>query len=140
MNSRYKVSIVDDNKAFRDGLRFFIENQTDWEIISEESTGVDFLKSELTRLPQIIFIDINMPLLNGIETVYRFFEKYYRYDIVVIGITMYANDYQVQTLIEAGFKGCILKKDVYRCLKPAVDKIIGGGVYYDGFIRNSKIQ
>ncbi len=138
MNKGYRVSIVDDNKVFRDGLRFFIETQTNWEILQEASSGIEFLEAERSDFPDIVFMDINMPLLNGMKTIQEFFAKYARYNVKVIGITMYSSEYQLQSLIEAGFSACVLKKDVYNCLKLAVDKVMSNGMYFNKFINVNK--
>jgi len=137
MRSGLKISIVDDNKIFRDGLRFFIENNTDWEIICEASSGIEFIEKECDDFPDIVLMDINMPGLNGIDSTFQYISKHSRFHIKVIALTMYAHDFHIQSFMEAGIKGCILKKDVYAELKVAVEKVMKNGVYYSSFINST---
>lgn len=130
MSEQLKVSIVDDNRFFRDGLRFFIETQTNWTILHEKSSGLDLLKTQIDELPDVVFMDINMPGLNGMETLKRFYSNPKCADVKTIALTMYSDKYHKQSLIEANFSACILKRDVYKELKHAVEAIINGELYF----------
>ncbi|WP_075590547.1 response regulator [Labilibacter marinus] len=131
MSERLKVCIVDDNQYFRDGLRFYIETQTNWDILCEHSSGMEFLKEKKEELPNIVFMDINMPGMNGVETTSRFFENIKDPNVKVIALTMYSSEYHKPTLIEANFSACVLKRDVYKELKSAVDNVINGELYFN---------
>ncbi len=137
MNKRLKIIIVDDNTRFREGLRFFIENHTNWIIIQEEASGMDFLQRDFSQLPDIIFIDLNMPIINGVDTIYKFFSKHASLPIKVIATTMYRDEFQLQKLIEVGFSGFVLKKDIYNNLTEAVEKVMQGGVYFHKYIKKA---
>jgi len=130
MNNEVKVSIVDDNEIFRDGLRFFIENNTEWQILHEVSSGNEFVNLSMDEFPDIVLMDINMPGRDGFETTYKFMLKHARFDIKVIALTMYMNDFQMKSFMKAGISGCILKKDVYQHLIEAVETVLHKGVYF----------
>ncbi len=137
MSRRLKIIIVDDNSTFREGLRFFIENHTNWIVIQEESSGIDFLQKGFTQLPDIILMDINMPIMNGVETIYQFFSIHAPSPIKVIATTMHIDEFRLQKLIEVGFSGFLLKKDIYNYLKEAADKVMQGGVYFHKYIKKA---
>lgn len=139
MKKELKVIIIDNNSRFREGLRFFIDNHTNWIIIQEESSGIEFLQNGYTQLPDIILIDLNMPQINGTETIYQFFSKNASLPIKVIATTMHGDEFQLQKLIEVGFSGFVLKKDIYKYLHEAVEKVMQGGVYFHKYIKRNLI-
>ncbi len=136
MNKGVKISIVDDNKIFREGLRFFIENNTDWKILHEVSSGTEFVDLDIKDFPDVVLMDINMPGRNGLESTFDFMVKHVRFDIKVIALTMYLDDFHIKSFINAGISGCILKRDVYNQLSEAVDTVLNRGVYFKTFINN----
>nr|WP_321406369.1 response regulator transcription factor [uncultured Carboxylicivirga sp.] len=130
MSNSLKISIVDDNKFFREGLRFFIESETEWTITQEEESGLSLIDKGFLIIPDIVLMDINMPKLNGIETTFNLLNGYSRTEIKFIAITLHSDRYHIEALIKAGFRGCILKKDVYSELKQAVEKVHTNGLYF----------
>lgn len=130
MSGSLKISIIDDNKFFREGLRFLIESETNWKIVHEEDSGVKLIEKGFIVTPNIVLMDINMPKLNGIDTTFRLLNTYSRGQIKVIAITLHADKYDLEALIKAGFKGCILKKDVYSDLIKAVEQVMDNRVYF----------
>ncbi len=130
MHKGIKISIVHDNKIFREGLRFFIEDNTDWSILHETSSGVEFLKLQLKEFPDVVLMDINMPEREAFSLTYDFLSKYTQYNIKVIGLTMYANDLHIKKYMEAGISGCLLKKDIYKHLQEAVEEVINDRFYF----------
>jgi len=140
MTKKLKVVIIDDNDIFREGLRFFIENKTDWEIIQEETSGGEFLKQNYKQQADVILLDINMLKLNGIDTVVQYFDKNAPTPTKVLAITSHLSDFQLQRLIVAGFSGYILKKDIYKYLKEAVEQVIEGRVYFHQYINKNNFN
>lgn len=126
MKDNLKIAIVDDNKIFRAGLRFFIETNTNWEISCEASSGNEFIEKRCMNIPNIVFMDINMPGLDGLQTASHYISKYPHHNIKVIAITMHCSQLLLQSLKEHGFMDCVLKKDVYTELIPTVEKAIAG--------------
>lgn len=127
--NKLKVCLVDDNKSFREALKYFIEINTDWEIVNEFHSGVDFIEQfNKVVLPDVVFIDYQMPGIDGILTAEQIL-----YDcrfINFIAVTMYTNKLFLEELIGSGFKGCIHKKDVHTQLIPAVETVLKGSVYF----------
>ncbi len=102
-----KVILVDDQPTYRFSLRNILEDAGDVEIIGEASDGVDFIELMRHLKPDIVFIDIEMPRMNGIEATkiaLRVFP-----DLVIIGLSMYDNQNYINQLIEAGARGYLLK-------------------------------
>jgi len=131
MTRQLNIGIVDDNKFFREGLRFFIESKTEWRIVQEEESGIDLLEKGFIIIPDILLMDINMPGLNGIDTTFQILSRYSRLNTKVIAVTLHSDNNNIEALIKAGFRGCILKKNVYTDLIKAVNIVKDGRVYFN---------
>jgi two-component system, NarL family, response regulator NreC len=125
--NKAKITIVDDSDTFRKGLRFYIENFLKHEVVAEASNGYDLIKSINTIKPDIILMDIEMPGLNGIETTKQIL---FDFNYKVIAVTNYDEPAYLKELVFAGFKGVILKKDLYQQLETALECVYNGDVYF----------
>jgi DNA-binding NarL/FixJ family response regulator len=122
------ITIVDDHELFRDGLKLVLSQIKLDLIISEASNGQEFLVSLKEQVPDIVLMDINMPVLNGRETVKRALEIYP--DLKIIAVTMHGEENFYMQMIEAGVKGIILKKSGKYELEQAVHEVLDGGNYF----------
>lgn len=66
-----KIIVVDDNKTFRDGITYYLENVLKHEVISTAENGTDFLHLNNAHEADIILMDVEMPGVNGIEAAKR---------------------------------------------------------------------
>ncbi len=122
------VAIVDDHELFRDGLKLVLSQINPDFIITEASNGQDFFNSIDTQVPDIVLMDINMPVMNGRDTVVKALEKYP--DLKIIAVTMYGEEIYYLQMIEAGVKGIILKKSGKYELEQAIQEVLGGGNFF----------
>jgi len=122
------VSIVDDHELFRDGLKLVLSQLNPVFKISEAANGQEFLKSLEVQVPDIVLMDINMPVLNGRETTKRALEMYP--DLKIIAVTMYGEENFYMQMIEAGVKGIILKKAGKYELEQAIHEVLDGGNFF----------
>lgn len=104
---KQKIILVDDQPLYRNVVKTVLQNIGDVEIIAEASNGVDFLELLNTHRPDIIFMDIEMPRMDGIEATKKALEK--NPDLVIIGLSMYENKNYVDELVKAGARGYLLK-------------------------------
>ncbi|MCB0107127.1 MAG: response regulator transcription factor [Caldilineaceae bacterium] len=107
MNEKIRILIVDDHKAFLDGLRAMLQSAADVEIIGEATTGAAAVALALTLQPDIIFMDIQMPGMNGVDATRRI--VYSSPHIGVIMMTMFEDDDSVFSAMRAGARGYLLK-------------------------------
>jgi len=102
-----KIMIVDDHLVVREGLKQLLEIE-DWiEVIAEAASGLECLSTLEEICPDLIFMDIMMPGINGIETARQISEKYPH--IKIIMLTIYGDEKFVTEAIKAGAKGYVLK-------------------------------
>lgn len=122
------VAIIDDHELFRDGLKLVVSNIDPGFIITESSNGQEFLNGLKLQKPDVVLMDINMPVLNGRETVLKALEIYP--DLKIIAVTMYGEEIYYLQMIEAGVKGIILKKSGRYELEQAIQEVLEGGNFF----------
>jgi len=105
--SKIKVMIVDDHVVVREGLKKLLEVNNDIEVIAEAGTGSECLQLLETFLPDLIFMDVRMPGIGGIETARLVCQRHPQ--IKVVMLTIYEDDHYVTEAIKAGAKGYVLK-------------------------------
>lgn len=125
--NKIRVSIVDDQALLRDGLKTILEMEEDLEIVGLAKNGLEALEIAATCQPDVILLDIRMPLMDGVETV-KIIKKRYP-QIKVIILTTFNDDEYIIGAIANGANGYLLK-DI------EVEKLIEGihDVYYGKMI------
>ena len=128
MHSGCHIFIVDDHELFRDGLKLVLSQLSPDCRISEASNGTDFLVSLKNEVPDVVLMDINMPVLNGRETTIKALEI--SPQLKIIAVTMYGEENYYMQMIEAGVKGIILKKSGKYELEQAIQEVLEGGNFF----------
>lgn len=129
-----KIILVDDQPTYRYTLRNILEDAGEIEIIGEASDGQEFLQMLKNNTPDIVFIDIEMPKMNGIEATKEALKI--KPDLVIIGLSLYENQDYVNQLINAGAKGYLLKMsnnfNLFRLIlqNPKGDVFFSDGISY----------
>ena len=105
---KIRVMIVDDHLLVREGLRQLLEIEDDIEVVAEAGSGLECLEIMETALPDLVFMDVRMPGVSGLETTRLVCQRYPQVKVIVL--TIYEDDQYVREAIEAGAKGYALKK------------------------------
>lgn len=123
-----KVIIVDDHTLFRNGLRILLNNIENYHVIAEAANGKQFLELMDTLEPDIVLMDINMPVMDGIEASTIAHEKYP--DLKIITLSMYGEEDYYYKMVNAGVKGFVLKNSDIKEVKTALDIVYEGGSFF----------
>ncbi len=106
--SKIRVLVCDDHTILREGIRLLLNSQPDMEVVAEAVDGRDAIEQARMCTPDVILMDIAMPLLNGLEAT----KQIRRANPIarVLVLTMYESDEYVAQMLEAGAAGYVLKK------------------------------
>lgn len=102
-----RLLLVDDQSLFREGLRLLLAQQPDLEIVGEASHGAEALALARSRSPDVILMDLRMPVMNGIEATRRIVAE--RLPARIIVLTTFEDDEEVYAALAAGATGYLLK-------------------------------
>lgn len=101
------VVLVDDEQALRRGIRFILEGAADIEVVAEASNGRDGVARVLDLRPDVVLMDIRMPVMDGIEAAGQL--RASAPDIPVVMLTAFDTDEFIVDALHAGAMGFLLK-------------------------------
>ncbi|MBP7694037.1 MAG: response regulator transcription factor [Anaerolineales bacterium] len=120
-----RILLVDDQRLMREGLRTLLELESDLDVVGEAGDGQAALEQFAALRPDVVLMDIRMPVLNGVEATRRLREKWP--EVRVIILTTFADDANVFDGLRAGARGYLLKDVSGADLAAAVRTVAGGG-------------
>lgn len=127
-DTKIQVALVDDHQLFRSGINFIISDTNDIEIAFEASNGQEFLEFVDQYQPDLVLMDINMPIVDGVEATRKALEKFP--DLKILVLSMFGEVDYYNTMIDLGVKGFILKDIDNDELIDAIRKVNKGGSYF----------
>src|SRR5579885_2660577 len=107
MDQRIRILLADDHTVVRDGLRVLLERQPDFEIAGEAADGIEAVRLAEQSNPDVVLMDIAMPLLNGIEATRRIVAKCA--DTAVVILSMHYDESYIIRALKAGARGYLVK-------------------------------
>lgn len=128
MNEKIKVFIVDDHDIFRDGIKLLLSSGHVAEVIGEASNGKEFLDNAEKYKPDVVLMDIAMPVMDGIETTKRASEKFA--GVKILALTMFGEEKYYYQMIQSGVKGFIMKSAGINELLKGITEVANGRSYF----------
>jgi DNA-binding NarL/FixJ family response regulator len=107
MSNQIKVSIADDHKIFRDGIRMALKDKEYLQILWEAEDGRDLMHKLKIKLPDVILMDIRMPEIDGINAISIIRKEYEQLKIIVL--TMYDDQELITKMMEMGANAYLTK-------------------------------
>jgi DNA-binding NarL/FixJ family response regulator len=126
---RIRVLLADDHAVVRRGLRGFFELQDDVEIVGEAEDGQRAVELAIELRPDVVLMDLVMPILDGIEATARI--KAAAPDVEVVALTSFIEEERVTAALEAGATGYLLKDADADDVARAVRRAHAGEVHLD---------
>ncbi len=128
-----QIALVDDHRLFRSGIASLIDNFTGYNILFEAGNGDEMIqKISPKSKPDIILLDINMPVRDGTSTA-QWLRKNYP-EIAIVILSMFDDADKVLTMLRLGVKGYLLKDSEPFEFEQALQKVSQGEVYYPEFV------
>ncbi len=135
MEHKLKIYLVDDHSLFREGLKFLLNNSIYISEIREAVNGQDFLDHISEYLPDVVLMDIDMPVLNGIEATQQALKLFP--DLKIIALSMYSDENFYTEMIEAGAKGFLVKNSKFNDVETAILEVYNDRNYFSPEILSS---
>ena len=128
MQHQIKVFIVEDHAIFREGLKKILSSMEGVKIVGESANGADFLKKLQKAAPDIVLLDIKMPVMDGTEAAEKALRLIPGLNILVL--SMYGEEDYLYSMILLGIKGFLLKTTSLDNLETAIRSVAQGQQYY----------
>ena len=128
------VLLADDHTIVRQGIRTMLEEQESVEVVGEATNGNEAVELAKELAPDIIIMDIAMPLLNGLEATSHIKRATPKTKVLVL--TMYTNEEYVLRMLKAGANGYLLKQSAMADLLAALDALQKGEAFFSPSISN----
>jgi len=138
MSGRTKVLLADDHTIMREGLLSLLREQPDIVVVGTAENGREAVEKARRSFPDVVVIDIAMPLLNGIEAARQLRRVLPQTKVIVL--TMYADNDYVLRALQAGVQGYLLKKAAAAELLEAIRAVERGGFYLSSEISRVVIE
>jgi NarL family two-component system response regulator LiaR len=107
MGDRIRIIVADDHEVVRKGIREYLEDEPDMEVVAEARDGEEAVAKVDALHPDVVVLDIQMPNVSGVEATSRI--KAHHPDVKVLILTAYDNDPYIFALLKAGASGYLLK-------------------------------
>ena len=132
MADKIKIILVDDEILFRKGILFLLQREKNIEVIFEASDGqelLSFLNENSENLPDIILMDLKMPLLNGVEATKIIRNDFP--DIKIIALTSYNSNTFILNMIHVGASSYLIKNATPKEMILTINEVDRNGFYYN---------
>lgn len=133
MSKIVKIVIVDDHSMIREGLKQLLELDGDIQVIGEAGNGEECLELLKTVTPDVLLLDINMPVMNGLKMLEVLRNSKYSVQKILI-LTIHNEIEYLLKAIDIGVEGYVLKDADSAILKKAIYKVYDGEKYIDSLM------
>ena len=124
---KIKIFIADDHSMIREGIKQLIELESDLKVVGFANNGMEAIEKIEKLKPDVVLLDINMPVLNGMDTLVKLKES--NLEVKVIMLTIHNESEYIIRAMKLGCDGYILKEANSAELKNAIYTVYNGGRY-----------
>lgn len=122
-----RILVVDDHDVVREGVRTILATRADWEVIGEATNGKMAVEMALELQPDLIVMDITMPVMSGLEAAKEIAKHNLPSRLLVL--SMHELHYKIEDFAKMGIHGYVLKSDAVRDLIRALEELSAGGTF-----------
>jgi DNA-binding NarL/FixJ family response regulator len=133
-----KVLLAEDHTVVRQGLRVLLDAEEDIAVVGEAETGRQAVQLAVKLLPDVIVMDIAMPLLNGLEATRQIMKDVPASKVLIL--SSYSDDEYVHRLTEAGAAGYLLKQTAASDLIKAIHETYKGNAFFSPAISRRLLE
>jgi DNA-binding NarL/FixJ family response regulator len=123
-----RIVLADDHTILRKGLRLLLEREADFKVVAEASHGREAIDAVDREVPDLVIMDIAMPMMNGIEATKRVNETHPKTAVIILSV--HSDEAYVLRALKAGARGYLLKDSAESDLIQAVRAVAAGKAYF----------
>ncbi len=131
-SGRATLLLADDHRLFRDGLRELIAHWGEFQVVGEAANGQEVMELCRQRPPDIVLMDVQMPVMNGVEATRRIRAEFP--DVTVVMLTMSVEEKDLFEALRQGARGYVLKNISAQQLREQLQEVVRGEVPLSGAI------
>ncbi len=135
---RTTILLVDDHQIIREGLRALIEKSDAATVVGEAGNGADAVRLVGELRPDLVIMDLTMPIMNGIDATREITKKYP--GTRVLALSMESDRFFVVEVLKAGATGYLLKDTAFAELSDAIDAVAKGDTYLPRKVSNLLVK
>ncbi|MEW5956781.1 MAG: response regulator transcription factor [Chloroflexota bacterium] len=125
--SKIKVLLAEDHTIVRKGLRSLLDNETEIQVVGEAEDGQQAIQKTVQMLPDVVVMDITMPVLNGLEATRQI--KKLCPQVKVVVLTVHSTEEHIFQILRAGASGYVVKQGAVNELIEAIQTAYRGETY-----------
>jgi two-component system, NarL family, response regulator NreC len=133
-----RILPADDHGIVRQGLRFLLERQPGMEVVGEASDGREAVQMAEAVRPDVVIMDIAMPLLNGIEATAQMLKHDPRIGVIIL--SMHSDEDYLVSALNAGAKGYLLKESAEVDLVKAIQSVARGTPFFSPEVAQTMME
>ena len=123
-----RILLADDHTILRKGLRLLLERESDFGVVAEAGNGREAVDAVNREVPDVVIMDIAMPILNGIEATQRISADHPRTAVIILSV--HSDEGYVLRALKAGARGYLLKDSAESDLIQAVRVVAAGKAFF----------
>jgi DNA-binding NarL/FixJ family response regulator len=135
---KIKIAIADDYKIYRDGLKVGLLSDEQLEVVLEADNGEDLLSALPDAQPDVIIMDLKMPIMDGMEATKEIRKRFN--DMKVLVVTMYEDDKFIIHLMEIGANGYLLKNADADEIRKSIYSVYETGYYFNDLVNKALLK
>jgi len=122
------VLLAEDHANFRKSLKLLVESDGDIEVMGEAKNGREAVRLTKSLRPEVIVMDIAMPLLNGLQATQQIMESCPQSRVLIL--SSHPDPEYVQQAMRSGASGYLIKQSSTQALTQAIREVLGGSTYF----------
>ena len=135
---RIRVAVADDHMVFRQGLTAIISHHEDVEVVCESSNGKELLDCIPEYQPDVVLMDIKMPVMDGLQTT-AVLHQTHRH-IKVLALSMLDDEAYIIRMLQAGAKGYLLKNADAKDIMEAIRTVYNKNYYFNEQVSTAMLR
>jgi DNA-binding NarL/FixJ family response regulator len=122
------ILIIDDHEVVRQGVRTMLQSRPEWKICGEAENGKEGIEAVKSLHPDIVILDITMPVMSGLEAASRISKLGLNSSVLIF--TMHESERLIAEVRAAGAQGFVHKSRAGKDLILAIDTLLSGGTFF----------